>query len=682
MGTHPIFESDFDCLTDMDDRNVVLANFQACTAIDDYSVCLAILEQHNWDLQNAVNAALTQSASESTPPPSTPPVAPRAATLAFEVTSGGTAKTINFDESGTVGTLLQVIASEFDIWGGDSLQLSGWPNGAQPDPEIPLNLLDLPPTTKLRHQAAASPITSRWDDTLPEVAISATTITATSSTSSSNPFQALASSSSTADPSRKYAHFTLKIHDIDNDDHHELKYPGVKKVRDIKNDVYSLTLIPVSRQVWRGWPANVGDEKCLHELDTGAEHSLQLKVDDNRPRALPSSSQTAVDLNQARIDDNSDEEEEEDEADDYGDDDDFPIEEMSTQPKSQGKVPLITDYSGDYSVGTMQFMQEFQLRFGEQTPIWYIGTMEDAAKEAYGSATKAMERKMLAVYIHNERSIQSNIFCAQILCAPSINTFLMDNCIVWGFDVTNLNNKQLIYSQIERMYGGRVAGQVKRMSDDEYPLIIVSHGKGSSHDVSDLIMGNCNVDQVMTKLIVAKDQADVRRGDEHKAEMVREERVAEISNQESEYETSLRADREKMRLEQEEKRKKEDQAEQKRCEEESARLHQAEMGEQLPPEPPTGKDVSTLRFRFPDGSMKSRRFKQTARLSVLFIYIGAEGFAESQHKLVRPMPRLDLSAADRTKSLAQLGLKQDQLIVESINEESDESDDSDDSMEE
>ena len=44
----------------MDDRNVILANFQACTAIDDYSVCLAILEQHNWDLQNAVNAALTQ----------------------------------------------------------------------------------------------------------------------------------------------------------------------------------------------------------------------------------------------------------------------------------------------------------------------------------------------------------------------------------------------------------------------------------------------------------------------------------------------------------------------------------------------------------------------------------------------------------------------------------------------
>ena len=45
------------------------------------------------------------------------------------------------------------------------------------------------------------------------------------------------------------------------------------------------------------------------------------------------------------------------------------------------------------------------------------------------------------------------------------------------------------------------------------------------------------------------------------------------------------------------------------------------------------------------------------------------------------MPRLDLSAANRTQTLLQLGLKQDQLIVESINDEESE-DESDDSMEE
>ena len=47
----------------------------------------------------------------------------------------------------------------------------------------------------------------------------------------------------------------------------------------------------------------------------------------------------------------------------------------------------------------MQFLEEFQRRFGEQSPIWFIGTIEDAAKEAYGAHTKAMERKMLGKLI-------------------------------------------------------------------------------------------------------------------------------------------------------------------------------------------------------------------------------------------------------------------------------------------
>lgn len=229
----------------MDDRNVILANFQACTAIDDYSVCLAILEQHNWDLQNAVNAALTQvkiwyiSASfdvikiQSSSSPSPPPTAQvqRNKTLKFEIKSGASIKTITFDEDGTVGTLLQVIASEMDLpmTSGRksdilhlcqycelsfeniiiSLQLHGWPGGSQPDDAIPLNLLDLPQTTKLLHD---SPAASRWDDSPPSV------------TSSNNPFQALSSrTSSSQDSTRKFAHFTLKIHDIDNDDRHELK---------------------------------------------------------------------------------------------------------------------------------------------------------------------------------------------------------------------------------------------------------------------------------------------------------------------------------------------------------------------------------------------------------------------------------------------------------------------------
>ena len=120
------------------------------------------------------------------------------------------------------------------------------------------------------------------------------------------------------------------------------------------------------------------------------------------------------------------------------------------------------------------------------------------------------------------------------------------------------------------MFGGRIAQTLRRLNDDEYPILIFSFGRGNAnHETLELIkgwtwnfrysfylffIGECDVDQVMTKMIVAKDQMDSRKSDDQKAEMLREQRENEISNQESEYEKSLRADREKMRLEEEEKK--------------------------------------------------------------------------------------------------------------------------------
>ena len=111
--------------------------------------------------------------------------------------------------------------------------------------------------------------------------------------------------------------------------------------------------------------------------------TLSLKVDDNRPKSLPPTGSNAVDLNSGKFHANlvykirfllfsansikpdirltvffskslkmsdflarvevSDEDDDSDEDDnDYGDDDDFPLEEVSTAPKSHGKVPLGT----------------------------------------------------------------------------------------------------------------------------------------------------------------------------------------------------------------------------------------------------------------------------------------------------------------------------------------------------
>ena len=48
----------------------------------------------------------------------------------------------------------------------------------------------------------------------------------------------------------------------------------------------------------------------------------------------------------------------------------------------------------------MELTAEFTRRFGEQTPIWFIGSLDEAAKEAYGAQTKTIDRKMLGFRIN------------------------------------------------------------------------------------------------------------------------------------------------------------------------------------------------------------------------------------------------------------------------------------------
>lgn len=51
------------------------------------------------------------------------------------------------------------------------------------------------------------------------------------------------------------------------------------------------------------------------------------------------------------------------------------------------------------------------------------------------------QRKLLAVYLHHDRSIQANVFCSQILCSESIVTYLSNFFITWAWDVTSDVNK-------------------------------------------------------------------------------------------------------------------------------------------------------------------------------------------------------------------------------------------------
>ena len=61
-------------------------------------------------------------------------------------------------------------------------------------------------------------------------------------------------------------------------------FTATKTVLDIKIDVSMLTNIPVSKQVWRGWPESIADELSLAQIGISRKHKLYVKPKDETSR--------------------------------------------------------------------------------------------------------------------------------------------------------------------------------------------------------------------------------------------------------------------------------------------------------------------------------------------------------------------------------------------------------------
>ena len=46
--------------------------------------------------------------------------------------------------------------------------------------------------------------------------------------------------------------------------------------------------------------------------------------------------------------------------------------------------------------------------------------------------TFCFQRKMLAIYLHHDHSVLTNVFCTQALCADSVVSFLSANFVTFG----------------------------------------------------------------------------------------------------------------------------------------------------------------------------------------------------------------------------------------------------------
>merc|ERR1712223_1969805 len=506
------------------------------------------------------------------------------------------------------------------------------------------------------------------------------------------------------------ADFVLQITDESQNREYSLNFRPTKTVLDIKIDISMLTIIPVSKQVWRGWPESIADELSLAQIGIAKKHKLYVKPKDDTARNMPilsasslhqvagSSSQGGASSSSSRGLGIADSDDDEEDAADMMDDDDaiFLPEKSANARRIQPLIP--DDFGSDDTMAAIRFSEEFANRYGDPHPSFFPGSLDDAIRESCNQP--ASNRKMLAVYFHHDSSVLTNVFCTQALCADSVCSFLNENFVNFGWDLTFSANKTRAVNMITKHFGSVAASTLKNMDIERLPLLVLIYKLRGSTEIFQMLHGNVTLDELMSRLLAAHEQYPAQLSVEVREEEERAARDAVKREQDLAFEMSLMADREKQaEKEKEEADRLAKEAEEKREKEKAEKIREArvrKLSARLPPEPKEekaeGKPVSQLRFRIPathtrdsdetsndasanvpngetknDGArakeMLERKFLASATLQTVLDYLTIEGFPAEEYKVLSSWPRRDLTALDLSKTLKELKLYPQQTLM-------------------
>uniref|UniRef100_A0A674DQL9 Fas (TNFRSF6) associated factor 1 n=1 Tax=Salmo trutta TaxID=8032 RepID=A0A674DQL9_SALTR len=574
---------------------------QACTGIDNIAEAITLLELNNWDLVVSSHNSTTSSSSSS--PPSSSSRQPRM--LNFRVEYRQRTVEVVVEEGSAVGEIKHILETELQV-PISKMQLKGWKSGDVSDITV-LRSLHLPKNNSLYVLT-------------PDIA-------PTASTSQNSVLQESLNQN-----------FLLVISHREAQRDYNLNFPGSRTIQEVKRNVSDLTNIPVRHQQWEGWPAAASDDSMTLAASGISYPCHHLSV---CRRSSPANNQEPTEecADVHMVSDS--------EGDDFEDASEFGVDEseMFGMGSSTGcrKAALMPENSENESDALLHFTAEFSTRYGECHPVFFIGTLEAASQEAFYG--KARDRKLLAIYLHNDESVLSNVFCSQMMCADSIVAYLSQNFITWAWDVTKEANKARLLTICTRHFGSVVAQTIRTYKTDQFPLLLTVMGKRTSNEVLNVIQGNTTVDELMMRLMGAMEIFSAQQQEDIKDEDEREAREMVKREQDEAYQLSLEADRKKREAQERE------QAEQLRLqqiqkeaddEKEAIRLS---LEHALPPEPAEegGEPISKLRIRTPSGEFLVRRFLGSTKLQILFDFVASKGYPWDDFKLLTTFPRRNVS---------------------------------------
>ncbi|KAK1339998.1 hypothetical protein QTO34_018562 [Cnephaeus nilssonii] len=414
-------------------------------------------------------------------------------------------------------------------------------------------------------------------------------------------------------------------------------------------DVPQLAGLPADSQGRRSWfDSCTNDIMCLAESGLSYPcHRLTVGRRSSPAQTREQSEEQSTDVHMVSDSDGDDFED----APEFGVDDGEVFGMASTALRKSPMMPENAENEGD---ALLQFTAEFSSRYGDCHPVFFIGSLEAAFQEAF--YVKARDRKLLAIYLHHDESVLTNVFCSQMLCAESIVSYLSQNFITWAWDLTKDANRARFLTMCNRHFGSVVAQTIRTQKTDQFPLFLIIMGKRSSNEVLNVIQGNTTVDELMMRLMAAMEIFTAQQQEDIKDEDEREARENVKREQDEAYRLSLEADRAKREAHEREM------AEQSRLEqirkeqEEEREAIRLSLEQALPPEPKEDAEpVSKLRIRTPSGEFLERRFLASNKLQIVFDFVTSKGFPWNEFKLLSTFPRRDVSSYAFLGKCVQMG---------------------------
>lgn len=655
-------------------RDEILADFQACTGIDDVGDAIVYLEESNWDLLAAVNQAMSRSTqqlpsemspdiemieeikgtSHSSPWSSSSSSAPKIGrsaknnmkfnttenanpgtsrptncidrTLTFHIHYLNSVYEINISELSSIRDLKHRIWEETHVVSCKQC-LHGW-NVEPGSNNTSLLSLNLPKENTLYM--------------------------------SPSPKKNESSDDSIADQMTRT--YILNIEDEIHKKTYRLTFIGTNTVLEVKSGVYTLIDVPVRNQVWKGWPSAVKNDNIML-AQSGIyypEHNLSV----NKAPAKQEKKEV-VDL--VESDNSADDAEDIDEFEDapelFTAEDDIFVDTV----KSTKIERLIPENVPDELTGTLHFAEQYEKRYGPVHPEFFAGTFEDAIKES--CLKPARERKLLAVYLHHDNSVLANVFCTQLLGFETVLQLLSANFIVWGWDITCESNKERFLLSVKQTLGSVAAIAMRNIDVDTLPVLVIIMRSRSNTEIFTTIHGNVGVNELLTNLIHTVDVFQEQRRADIGMEEERQARERVKQEQDRAYQESLAADRAKeeaKQMQEELKKRKEEEAENERLAEEARKeAHRQAVESSLPPEPQQsgGDGVLKVRVRLPAGKFLERKFQSDTPLQTLLNFLIVEGYPTEEYKVLCSWPRRDLTSLDSKLTLTDLKFCPQETVI-------------------